>query len=91
MGLSMDGFRNAVAAKLGTSSSTSTELYRIRKAWKDEASQIGAYESLENAKKNCPPDILCIIPLAKWSTLLRQKARKHLTYLVCLKRQPLRK
>ena len=53
-GLSMDGFRNAVAAKLGTSSSTSTELYRIRKAWKDEASQIGAYESLENAKKNCP-------------------------------------
>lgn len=49
-----DGFKQKVMQYYnGTSSST--ELYRIRKAWKDEASQIGAYESLENAKKNCPP------------------------------------
>jgi peptidoglycan hydrolase-like protein with peptidoglycan-binding domain len=29
-------------------------LYRIRKDWKDSASQLGAYRDLENAKKNCP-------------------------------------
>lgn len=28
-------------------------VYRIRKSWKDEASQIGAYSNLENAKKAC--------------------------------------
>ena len=28
-------------------------LYRVRKSWKDEKSQIGAYKSLENAKKAC--------------------------------------
>ena len=30
-----------------------TSLYRVRKAWKDAASQIGAYQSLPNAKKAC--------------------------------------
>lgn len=30
-----------------------THLYRIRKSWKDAASQIGAYSSLDNAKKAC--------------------------------------
>ena len=29
--------------------------YRVRKTWKDEASQLGAYEKLQNAKDNCPP------------------------------------
>lgn len=40
----------------GTSSggSTSGEMYRVRKSWADAKSQIGAYRSLENAKKNCP-------------------------------------
>lgn len=28
--------------------------YRVRKSWEDKDSQIGAYEILENAKKNCP-------------------------------------
>ena len=30
-----------------------TQLYRVRKTWKDAASQIGSYKSLENAKKAC--------------------------------------
>ena len=34
--------------------STSTKaLYRVRKSWSDATSQIGAYSSLENAKKAC--------------------------------------
>lgn len=28
--------------------------YRVRKSWEDSDSQIGAYEVLDNAKKNCP-------------------------------------
>ena len=28
--------------------------YRVRKSWKDEKSQIGAYSVLKNAKDNCP-------------------------------------
>lgn len=32
----------------------SNEMYRIRKTWKDAKSQVGAYRSLENAKKACP-------------------------------------
>lgn len=39
----------------GSTSSPSTEkqLYRVRKTWADAKSQIGAYSSLENAKKAC--------------------------------------
>jgi N-acetylmuramoyl-L-alanine amidase CwlA len=36
----------------GTTSSTA-QLYRVRKTWSDAKSQIGAYSSLENAKKAC--------------------------------------
>lgn len=53
-----------VNAKLGVSGSTpsvtptpstsSGQLYRIRKSWLDASSQIGAYKSLENAKNACP-------------------------------------
>lgn len=32
---------------------TVEHLYRVRKTWKDEKSQIGAYKSLANAKKAC--------------------------------------
>lgn len=32
------------------------KLYRVRKSWTDAASQKGAYENLENAKKDCPED-----------------------------------
>ena len=36
-----------------TSSTSTTQMYRVRKTWADEKSQIGAYSSLENAKKAC--------------------------------------
>ena len=36
-----------------TKKAISEELYRVRKTWKDAASQIGAYKSLDNAKKAC--------------------------------------
>lgn len=32
---------------------TTNTIYRVRKSWADSKSQIGAYKSLENAKKNC--------------------------------------
>jgi len=40
----------------GSTPATSTpakQLYRVRKTWADAKSQIGAYSSLENAKKAC--------------------------------------
>lgn len=36
-----------------TAPTTTKELYRVRKTWADAASQIGAYSSLDNAKKAC--------------------------------------
>ena len=33
---------------------TEQQWYRVRTSWDNERSQLGAYESLENAKKNCP-------------------------------------
>lgn len=44
-----------VTAKLGGKSIDSSKgnFYRVRKSWNDEESQLGAYESLENAKKAC--------------------------------------
>ena len=47
-------FKANVAASLNSlkgGTSTTTELYRIRKEWTDVKSQLGAYTSLENAKK----------------------------------------
>ena len=40
------------AAENGTDTATQ-QLYRVRKSWKDAASQLGAFGSLENAKKAC--------------------------------------
>ena len=37
----------------GSSAPATTQLYRVRKTWADAKSQIGAYSSLENAKKAC--------------------------------------
>ena len=37
----------------GTSAPVTTQLYRVRETWADAKSQIGAYSSLENAKKAC--------------------------------------
>ena len=34
---------------------TTEKVYRIRKSWTNAASQIGAYEVLDNAKKACKP------------------------------------
>ena len=38
----------------GNTMPTETKWYRVRKTWADNSSQIGAFESLENAKANCP-------------------------------------
>ncbi|MEI2987506.1 MAG: hypothetical protein V8T22_00345 [Oscillospiraceae bacterium] len=36
-----------------TPAPTAKQLYRVRKSWSDAKSQIGAFSSLENAKKAC--------------------------------------
>ena len=59
LGLSMNTFRQAVANAMGGNydvipSETEIKWYRVRKSWADEPSQIGAFESLENAKEACP-------------------------------------
>ena len=47
-------FKRKVQSYLGgVPSSAETEMYRIRKAWGNVASQIGAYTNLESAKKEC--------------------------------------
>ncbi len=46
----MDSFRQAVAARL-----TPTPLYRVRRQWSDEESQLGAYRMLEAAIKAALP------------------------------------
>lgn len=58
MGYTMDTFRKAVKAKMsGTAAQqtdntlTTSELYRVRKTWADAKSQLGAFKSLESAKK----------------------------------------
>ena len=38
----------------GTEPVQETKYYRVRKAWSDAASQLGAYTVLDNAKANCP-------------------------------------
>jgi hypothetical protein len=53
----VQGYLNATTSTTtsttsGTTSSTA-QLYRVRKTWNDAKSQIGAYASLENAKKAC--------------------------------------
>lgn len=58
-GLSMDGLRKRVEALLDGGQGEVPEpaekpVYRVRKAWEDKASQIGAYTVLENAIRACP-------------------------------------
>lgn len=50
-----DKFKAKVQSYMNSSSSSpaTTQLYRVRKTWADAKSQIGAYASLENAKKAC--------------------------------------
>lgn len=47
-----DNFKKEVSLRQ-KKNSTVTTLYRVRKTWEDTKSQIGAYSSLENAKKAC--------------------------------------
>ena len=52
----MDDLAAKVTAKLNPTSGTQTAsggIYRVRKTWSDAKSQVGAYKSLENAKKEC--------------------------------------
>ena len=54
-GLTMSKFRADVKAAMGGKAvDVEPKWYRVRLSWKDEKSQVGAYEKLENAKKNCP-------------------------------------
>lgn len=58
-GYTMGMLRRRVNELLKTNTSTPTpapakQLYRVRKSWADVSSQIGAFSSLENAKKSCP-------------------------------------
>lgn len=51
-------FKKKVESYLNTASTTpnptpANKIYRVRKSWSDAKSQIGAYSSLENAKKAC--------------------------------------
>ena len=51
-------FKAKVQSYMNADTSTSTntsakQLYRVRKSWTDAKSQIGAFASLENAKKAC--------------------------------------
>lgn len=51
-------FKAKVQSYMNSGTSTSTnpttkQLYRVRKSWSDTKSQIGAFSSLENAKKAC--------------------------------------
>lgn len=49
-------FKAKVLSYMNASTSTATkQLYRVRKTWADAKSQIGAFSSLENAKKACTP------------------------------------
>lgn len=52
-----DNFKQKVQKELdkiqGKTDTTVVVLYRVRKTWDDAKSQIGAYSSLENAKKAC--------------------------------------
>lgn len=57
-GKDMDDVREDVAKLIGTKAPSITpakpvEMYRIRKTWEDEKSQVGAYADFENAKKAC--------------------------------------
>lgn len=56
-GMNWNKFKKDVKAAMSGTSSTaiaSTSYYRVRKTWTDAKSQLGAYESLANAKKECP-------------------------------------
>jgi len=48
-----DKFKQLISSAALADSSQTERLYRVRKSWEDAKSQIGAYSSLDNAKKAC--------------------------------------
>lgn len=95
-GKSMADARNDVAKLMGTSSSTpakpeeekkeevkpATEMYRVRKAWTDSNSQIGAYTSLENAKKACDKAGAAYKVFDSKGNIVYPKKQNEITYKV---------
>ena len=52
-GANWEKFKTDVYKNMNGGSIEKSNLYRVRKSWTDEKSQIGAYNSLDNAKKAC--------------------------------------
>lgn len=52
-GHTWDEFKRKISGSAASSSTTTDKLYRVRKSWGDTKSQIGAFSSLDNAKKAC--------------------------------------
>ena len=48
-----DEFKQLISGTASAGGSQTEKLYRVRKSWEDAKSQIGAYSSLDNAKKAC--------------------------------------
>lgn len=48
-----DEFKKLISGAASAGSSQTDKLYRVRKNWEDAKSQIGAFSSLDNAKKAC--------------------------------------
>lgn len=48
------GTNTTTSSAPAPNTTTSTEMYRIRKTWVDTSSQKGAYTNLDSAKDNCP-------------------------------------
>lgn len=48
-----DEFKELINGVASAGSSQTDKLYRVRKSWEDAKSQIGAYASLDNAKRAC--------------------------------------
>ena len=46
-------FKQLISGAASAGSSQTDKLYRVRKSWEDAKSQIGAFSSLDNAKKAC--------------------------------------
>lgn len=46
-------FKQLISGAASAGGSQTDKLYRVRKSWEDAKSQIGAYSSLDNAKKAC--------------------------------------
>ena len=48
-----DEFKQLISGGASAGSAAEKKYYRVRKSWGDAASQLGAFESLDNAKKAC--------------------------------------